>query len=155
MNCIFCGVFTNNPRYCSRSCAAKHTNKIYPKRKPVDRFCQRCLTLLPIGSRRQYCSSCCYSSQVINKTLGELRAKRTYQAHTHVREHARRVFKLTSSVRYCEICGYDKHYEICHKKSIDSFDNLVLLSVINNIDNLVALCPNCHWEFDNGLIKIP
>ena len=25
---------------------------------------------------------------------------------------------------------------------------------INNIDNLVALCPTCHWELDHGYLVL-
>jgi hypothetical protein len=24
---------------------------------------------------------------------------------------------------------------------------------VNSLDNLVGLCPNCHWEFDHGLLQ--
>lgn len=53
----------------------------------------------------------------------------------------------------CEECGYDKHVEVCHIKSISSFPLDTYLSVINSPDNLRLLCPNCHWEFDNGGCK--
>ena len=29
-----------------------------------------------------------------------------------------------------------------------------LISEINNIDNLIALCPNHHWEFDHSQLNI-
>jgi predicted HNH restriction endonuclease len=25
---------------------------------------------------------------------------------------------------------------------------------VNALDNLVGLCPNCHWEFDHGLLQL-
>jgi hypothetical protein len=25
---------------------------------------------------------------------------------------------------------------------------------VNSLDNLVGLCPNCHWEFDHGLLQL-
>lgn len=49
----------------------------------------------------------------------------------------------------CEKCGYDKHVEVCHIKPIHSFDLETSLEVINDKNNLIILCPNCHWEFDN------
>lgn len=52
----------------------------------------------------------------------------------------------------CAMCGYDKHFEICHIKSIADFSETALLSEINNIGNLIPLCPNHHWELDHGLI---
>jgi hypothetical protein len=25
------------------------------------------------------------------------------------------------------------------------------MRVVNSLENLIALCPNCHWELDHGL----
>ncbi len=54
----------------------------------------------------------------------------------------------------CENCGYDKHTEFCHITAISNFDKDTKLSVVNGESNLVILCPNCHWEFDNNLLTI-
>ena len=54
----------------------------------------------------------------------------------------------------CEKCGYDKHFEICHKKAISSFPDDALISVVNDLNNLVSLCPNCHWELDNAPVSV-
>lgn len=52
------------------------------------------------------------------------------------------------------ICGYDRHVNICHKKAVADFSDNALVKEINSIDNLVALCPTHHWEYDNGFINI-
>ena len=49
----------------------------------------------------------------------------------------------------CSRCPYSKHVEVAHIKAIASFSEDTLLSVVNHPDNLVVLCPNCHWELDN------
>lgn len=49
-------------------------------------------------------------------------------------------------------CGYDRHVDICHKRDIADFPDNTLLKTVNHIDNLVALCPTHHWEFDNGYL---
>ena len=49
----------------------------------------------------------------------------------------------------CELCCYDKHVEVCHIKPIGSFDGNTKISKINSYNNLILLCPNCHWEFDH------
>jgi len=55
----------------------------------------------------------------------------------------------------CAICGYTNHYEICHIKSVSSFPpDALIVKEINNINNLIALCPNHHWEFDNDILKL-
>ncbi|WP_443081868.1 HNH endonuclease [Terrisporobacter sp.] len=52
------------------------------------------------------------------------------------------------------MCGYTNHIEIAHIKAVSDFDDNILISEINNPDNLIGLCPNHHWEYDNGLLKI-
>ena len=52
------------------------------------------------------------------------------------------------------ICNYDHHYEVCHIKPIKDFSLNSLIYEINNKDNLIHLCPNHHWEFDNNKIDI-
>ena len=65
-----------------------------------------------------------------------------------VRTRARAIAKKLGLDK-CSNCGYDKHVEIAHIKAISTFDNSTLISVINSKENLMALCPNCHWELDN------
>lgn len=55
----------------------------------------------------------------------------------------------------CAICGYNKHIEISHKKAISDFDLDTQVSVVNSKENIWPLCPNHHWEFDNGLLEVP
>ena len=73
--------------------------------------------------------------------------------YSRIRSSARAVFKdlLKES---CQICGYDKHVELCHIKSISSFEENTLVKEINSKDNLIMLCPNCHWELDHGLLNL-
>jgi hypothetical protein len=54
----------------------------------------------------------------------------------------------------CKNCGYDRHVEICHIRPINSFPEDTPVAVVNDLSNLVALCPNCHWEFDHGLLVL-
>ena len=63
------------------------------------------------------------------------------------------IFKKSNRPQKCVICGYDKHIEIAHIKSVSEFSDDALVSEINDINNLVALCPNHHWEFDNGILS--
>jgi predicted restriction endonuclease len=56
--------------------------------------------------------------------------------------------------RCCSVCGYSRHFEVCHVRSIQDFPENTPMSVVNSVDNLVALCPNCHWEFDHGVLSL-
>lgn len=87
------------------------------------------------------------------KELFDLR-KNWQSASSGIRKDARNVFYESGNEYKCIICGYSNHVEISHIKPVSEFDDNDLILDINNIDNLVALCPNHHWEFDAGLIKL-
>jgi predicted restriction endonuclease len=90
-----------------------------------------------------------------NPTLGEVEDNHNHRASAYsiVRIRARVIAKK-NNMNFCIACGYNKHVEICHIKPTSSFNKNTRLSVINSLDNLVSLCRNCHWEFDNGLLKL-
>lgn len=54
----------------------------------------------------------------------------------------------------CYNCGYSKHVELAHIKSLSSFPSTTTVGEVNHPANVVQLCPNCHWEFDNGLLTL-
>jgi predicted restriction endonuclease len=51
-------------------------------------------------------------------------------------------------------CGYSKHVEACHIRRIADFPASATVGEINHADNMLVLCPNCHWEFDAGLLSV-
>jgi hypothetical protein len=158
--CLNCKTDTTNPKFCSRSCSAIHSNKMYPRRKPKTMRCKTCKSELPIirGSLNQvlkkvYCDNCNPNNidwSAITKK--DITGKRNYQTHSRIRELARQEYKRSNLPELCKICGYSIHVEICHIIAIKDFDDSTPISVINSKDNLVALCPNHHWEFDRGRI---
>ncbi len=77
-----------------------------------------------------------------------------YKFRAVIRKHAHYVYNKNNGHSACKICGYDKHVEVCHIKSVSSFNEDALVSEINDVNNLIGLCPNHHWEFDNGLIML-
>jgi hypothetical protein len=133
--------------YCSRSCAAKETNKI-PKRKKTKK-CSQCDTL--ILANRNRCSKC-YANRIKadERTLGEMVYEKHHKssAYALVRSQARTVAKQQGWKSCCK-CGYDKHIEIAHIKPISDYSPDTKINVINDPKNLMPLCPNCHWEFDH------
>lgn len=70
-------------------------------------------------------------------------------ARSSIQKYARIVYQNSNRPKYCICCGYDKHYEVAHIKAVSDFDDESLISEINDINNLIALCPNHHWEYDN------
>lgn len=157
-----CSNETNNPKYCSRSCSATHNNKISPKRLPEHK-CKNCGKMIP--NTKRYCSDMCKPThQTQNKTVIERYNDKTLKdlkndvkdqnKYVRLRSHARRVFEESGLDSVCAVCGYDLYIEVCHIKPISSFELDTKIKDINAINNLVPLCPNCHWELDNHHIAI-
>lgn len=96
------------------------------------------------------------SNPVEKQTKGQLFGSRKnwQSARTAIRKSAQKSFEDSGKPYKCSICGYTNHIEIAHIKAVSDFDDDILISEINNPDNLIGLCPNHHWEYDNGLLKI-
>ena len=139
--------------YCSSSCAAKINGTKYPKRA-VEGNCKQCLT--PIPSSLTYCKNCKIEKLSIdNQTLYEAtRDGKKASRYCTIREKARKSLINSGIEKSCKNCGYDKHVEVCHIKSISSFELHTTIREINDLSNLIYLCPNCHWELDKGILKL-
>ena len=92
---------------------------------------------------------------VLDKTKKEIfeERKNWQSARTAIRKVANIIFNEHNIPKKCIICGYDKHIEIAHIKAVSEFSDDTLISEINDINNLAPLCPNHHWEFDNGILS--
>lgn len=140
--------------FCSVSCSTTWHNKNNKRRELQSRECKNCgeeLNRQSWQDRRLVCDSC--NPQKTNweeLTLKEIRNRYKYQKHSRIRQLSRQKYLESELPKFCIICDYKKHVEICHLKSISDFSKNTQLSEINNIDNLVALCPNHHWELDYG-----
>lgn len=93
---------------------------------------------------------------IASRTKDELISKSKYWVgwRNLVQAHARKVFNRSDKPKECQICGYNLTYEVAHIKPVSSFDGDATVAEINDIDNLIALCPNHHWEYDHDLIDI-
>ena len=148
--CLKCGNPTKT-KFCGRSCANSYNNRVSPKRKPEHK-CLDCGKL--INAQRARCKKhyleWLKTKEVKDMTLTEAIYEKHHRssAYALVRTRARAIAKKLG-LDTCEKCGYNKHIEIAHKKGISTFEGDTLISVINSKENLMALCPNCHWEYDN------
>lgn len=157
MSCLLCGKTTTNPKFCNRSCAAKWTNVMYPKRKRTrtDK-CPNCSNYKHLEAT--ICTSCHKLSEqerLSNMTLEEslnLDGAQKSKYNT-VRHHARKY--ANELVQFCQVCGYTKAVQVCHIKPIASFPLDTLIQVINDPSNIAILCPNHHWELDHNLLEEP
>jgi hypothetical protein len=128
---------------------------VFPKRakKNALRFCKKCGQ--PVNGRRIVCEIC--NPNIIDweqKTVADIHRKAKYQVSSQIRNIARSKYAKSGLPAICRNCGYEKHVEICHVRAISTFPDDTPISVINDVSNLVALCPNCHWELDHGLLKL-
>lgn len=94
-------------------------------------------------------------SPILKKTKAELFSERKnwQSARSSIRKTAEDIYKNSGKPCVCAICGYNKHIEIAHVKAVSDFNDNALISEINDITNLVGLCPNHHWEFDNNALS--
>ena len=158
MNCHNCQQETSNPKFCSQRCCAIFNNKIMPKRT-LTKKCKHCEVL--IQKKNTYCPDCISQGKHLrnqqflgDKTLGEELAigRKDANKYNTIRQHARRI--IADEPKICCNCGYDKHVEVCHKRPINDFSLETKIFDINSKNNLVLLCPNCHWEFDNNILAL-
>lgn len=144
----------NYNKFCSQTCSAKHNNAMKPKKAKELKACELC-GLIKAPKKRKFCDECKYIKRG-DITLGEAIYQDLHKssAFALVRTRARSIAKALGWSR-CSICGYSKIIEIAHIKPINTFDENTKISEINDIKNLVPLCPNHHWEFDHGQIELP
>ena len=163
--------------FCSKSCSARYQHS---SKEKVKCYCLVCEKLIDLTRNektgrlnyREMCDECLELNQlkilanrfgcnienmlIENQTKGSLyeRRKNWQSANSAIRKHARKVFDFSGLEKCCKICKYNKIVEICHIKSVSDFDDSAKIVDINSLDNLIALCPNHHWEFDNGVLDI-
>ncbi len=144
--CPTCKTETSNPKFCSRSCAAKWNNTHYVKRTKKPTYCKVCSA--EVWNRKTYCNKCNdeHNQNDIDwstVTYGEIKGRAKYQKNARIRSQARRTY---NHLTICEKCGYNKHVHYHHIKDISTFPDDAFVSDINCRENIMILCPNCHWE---------
>lgn len=128
-------------KFCNHTCAAKFNNKKFIKRIKKEKIKK---------------SKPIQFEFLFNTSIKDIfkRYKAWQNARSTIQKHARCTFQKSDKQKSCVVCGYLNHYEVCHIIAVKDFDKNKTLIELNHIDNLVALCPNHHWEFDNGKLKI-
>lgn len=82
-----------------------------------------CLTCQSLTSNPKFCGKSC-AAKYNNKRYQKRKLERTN----------------------CSKCG-----DLIGRKSFT--DRRIKVGLINSLDNLVGLCPNHHWEFDNSHLE--
>ena len=154
VSCENCGKSTNNPKFCSRSCSASYNNRKSSKRVST-KTCRICNDK-PMSTRSVFCEKH-YEEWKISKrsiTIDDYqkncsaKGKHPSWKNVKIRSLARTWLSHLKEMP-CAKCGYNLHVELAHIKAISEFSGDTQLSVVNSEKNVIQLCPNCHWEFDN------
>lgn len=132
--------------FCSKKCSLTWQNTLGPKMQN-NKPCPKCGKL--IKSTIVHCKDCAREKKkydLENVVLKDLHYMGTNK-YNLVRFHAKK--KLKDRVKECQNCKYNIHVEVCHIKAISKFDQNSKLDLVNHFNNLLLLCPNCHYEFDH------
>lgn len=70
-----------------------------------------------------------------------------------ISKHYREIWDKHDLPEYCEVCRYNKSFQKCHIVPVSNLKGKTL-DRINHPQNLIALCPNHHWEFDHYLMDL-
>lgn len=142
-------------QFCTKNCAANHNNAI--RKKP--HVCKKCS--VAITHKGKYCDLCRYSDKLqygedySKTTLGDIKTRYSLlNYHAKIRGNSRSIyFRKSGKDLKCLLCGYVKHVDVCHITPISAFDDFAFIADINALSNLIALCKNHHWEFDNNQLS--
>jgi endogenous inhibitor of DNA gyrase (YacG/DUF329 family) len=136
---------TKSGIFCSTSCAASYNNKLRPKKEKVVKIKAE---KDPLKGKRDHVTKL----ELFGKS--ESGGTNWQRARSVITKHAQRIASVCHKTDSCFNCGYSKHVEVCHIQAVMSFPDSATLKEINAPDNLVGLCPNCHWEFDHGQLVL-
>lgn len=162
MNCQYCNKHfetkIKTKLFCSKKC--RTINSVKNHRAKTKKICNVC-NVNKIYHESLTCRSCYETTKNIDRsiTIGEYRNKISVKGkhkswlHSHIRDFNRR-WNHDLTLMPCKVCNYSLHVELAHIKSISSFPDSATLEEVNAKSNIIPLCRNCHWEFDNGILKI-
>lgn len=160
------------PNCCSRTCSNRLPNR---KRMLPQGKCPQCGSPKSSYAKIKLCKDCAHDKSMkimkigifdwgniklcdivptLEKNIFSARTDYRYRHHSRIRDHSRYTYLHSDRPKCCCVCGYDKFVQVCHIKAVKNFPTDTLISTVNHIDNLVALCPNHHWEFDHGNLDI-
>jgi len=146
-SCLKCKKPTSNPKFCSKSCAAKINNRKTPKRSKGPRWtmgkCGNCHREFEYKKRYtagKYCSPECSAEGRKKETVNEwLSGKRDLVNITHaIKNYLRK-----QAGNMCSECGWNKKNPTTGKCPLE-IHHLDGNSENNTPENLQVLCPNCH-----------
>ena len=153
VKCSYCGIeFNKKPSEVARTknhfCCVEHSNLF--KQKRVKLKCEYCgieYEVRPFEANRNFCSQQCANSASGKKMTGENHPNYKHGYSGKGKSYHRlRAFDIYE--HKCACCGWSRDERILQVHHKDSnHEN-------NKDENLVILCPNCHWSITLGLYQL-
>lgn len=145
-SCLECGIDTDNPKFCSRSCSVTYHNRVSPKRKTNTKAINNCvvcgkkLTDKQKWLRQRYCSRVCWNTKRTGDLISDF-LEGNYKKQKL--SPAIRKFLFAHAKNKCERCGWsgtnkktgNSVLQVHHKDG--NGENHIL-------SNIEIICPNCH-----------
>lgn len=156
----------NKNFFCSHSCSAKYNNhkrsgnsEFYTRKTQYNK-CPICGNKKSIGAEMCFqCRRRKNGERIKGYTLGKYIHGKHYLGHaiSQIRKDVRNTIMKSNVEKVCAYChdhDFDDILEVHHIKSILDFDESTKVGEINNILNLVWLCPNHHKMVEIGKIEL-
>lgn len=148
--------------FCSRQCFSEFKLLGKPRKEYICLKCKNNFYKTYDHKLKTFCKDCSLSnysdtktSYYKSRTLDDI-----YNHHSVKDKHPswkssfirlmNRTWNANLLAMPCNHCGYDLHVELAHIKAISTFPSSATLEEVNHPNNIIPLCPNCHWLFDNG-----
>lgn len=143
--CDSCKKETTNPKFCSRSCAAKVNNNLAPKRI-AGGSCKTCM--VQIRKNRTFCKTCWNRrDQRKNERIQSWKSGLWSGGSTYLSKTIRS-YLLEKSNFSCQKCGFSAFHSV-DGKTILEINHINGNGSDHRPENLEVLCPNCHALTDN------
>lgn len=120
------------------------------------RFCDKCLEEVRVenGWNQQRSNGLGYDKpirEMSKKELFEFKNNDPYKFKISVGTLAKRTYQKEHGHSRCVRCDFPA-ITVSHKRAVADFPDDTLIKDINAPDNLLGLCPNCHWMWDKGYL---
>lgn len=108
-----------------------------------------------IAERCLVCENKLRRDKLLNRSLQEIKDSTTNKNNPYhiVRTQARMLLQESGREPKCAICGFSEYVEACHIKPISSFPLNTKIKEVNDLNNLVYLCPNHHILLDRDKLS--
>ena len=136
-------------------------NDLIKDYQPTNTTCPVCGGLKsPYSDKCYKCENEQKTNMLLERTLGDfLSDEDKYKTHkcSTIRKSARRIMENSGIEKKCYFCKdheFDSIIEVHHIKGIMTFPLDAKIKEINDLNNLIWVCPNHHKMLEKGLIKL-